>query len=136
MSIRRPFIVTASFLLVAITGACLGNTTDGVRPTPSAPSPATSTPAASGMTKLVCGLPHSWLVRMWRGYSPQRSGELQILPKVPNFVGAGLPHVGPWDFTEDVPMLWYGPGHIKPLGPVQRPVTLADIAPTQAALLG
>jgi hypothetical protein len=88
------------------------------------------------MTRLACGLPREWLVRMWRGHDPERSGELQILPQVPHFVGAGLPHVGPWKFTEDVPMLWYGPGHIKAVGRVQRPVTLADIAPTEAALLG
>ena len=33
-------------------------------------------------------------------------------------------------------MFWYGPGHIAPAGVVDRPVTLAGIAPTQAALLG
>lgn len=87
------------------------------------------------MTRVACGLPRQWLLRMWRGHDPARSGEVQILPRVPNFVGAGLPHVGPWDFTEDVPMFWYGPGHVKPIGPVQRPVTLADIAPTQASLV-
>jgi hypothetical protein len=32
-------------------------------------------------------------------------------------------------------MLWYGPGYIKPGVTVKRPVTLADIADTQAALL-
>lgn len=84
---------------------------------------------------MACGLPQAWLVRMWRGYSPERSGELQILPKVPNFVGAGLPHVGPWEFTERVPMVWYGPGQVRPIGTVQRPVTSADIAPTEAALV-
>lgn len=85
--------------------------------------------------KAVCSIPGPWLTRIWRGYRPGRSAELQILPKVPNFVGAGLPHVGPWSYTSDVPMLWYGPGHIKALGPTQRDVTAADIAPTIAALV-
>jgi hypothetical protein len=33
-------------------------------------------------------------------------------------------------------MFWYGPGYIAPVGEVGRRVTLADIAPTQAELLG
>ena len=37
-------------------------------------------------------------------------------PAEPNFVGSGLPHVGPWGYVQDVPMLWYGPGYI----PAQR----------------
>jgi Type I phosphodiesterase / nucleotide pyrophosphatase len=72
---------------------------------------------------------------MWRGNSLERSGELQILPRLPNFVGAGLPHVGPWTFTEWVPMVWYGPGQVRPIGVVERPVTSADIAPTEASLV-
>ncbi|HEX2031446.1 MAG TPA: alkaline phosphatase family protein, partial [Actinomycetota bacterium] len=88
------------------------------------------------VARAVCSLPRPWLTRIWRGYHPDRSGELQILPELPNFVGAGLPHVGPWSYTSDVPMLWYGPGHIKALGTAQRDVTVADIAPTIAELLG
>ena len=86
--------------------------------------------------QVACQLPREWLLRIWRGYMPGRSGELQILPKLPNIVGAGLPHVGPWDFLERVPMFWYGPGQIAARGRVDRPVTSADIAPTQAELLG
>ena len=33
-------------------------------------------------------------------------------------------------------MFWYGPGHIAPAGVVERPVTLAGVAPTQGELLG
>jgi hypothetical protein len=61
---------------------------------------------------------------------------LSLFPEEPDFVGSGLPHVGPWDYIQRVPMLWYGPGHIRPQGAVERTVTLADIAPTQAALTG
>ena len=50
-------------------------------------------------------------------------------------MGSGLPHVGPWDYIQQVPMFWYGPGYIAPKGEVDRPVTLADISATQAALL-
>jgi hypothetical protein len=87
------------------------------------------------MVELACGLPPRWIRRIARGYHPQRSAELQILPKAPNFVGDGLPHVGPWDYTSRVPMFWYGPGFIKPLGVVGQLATSADISPTWARLL-
>ena len=90
----------------------------------------------SDLIKLACSVPHSWLLRTWRGYRADRSGDLTYIAREPDFVGGGLPHVGPWDYVQDVPMLWYGPGYIKARGAVQRPVTLAGIAPTQAALLG
>jgi hypothetical protein len=98
----------------------------------------TAAPAASSdqdLVELACGLPHSYLVRTWNGYSPDRGPELTAIPKEPDFMGAGLPHVGPWDYIQHVPMFWYGPGHIAEQGHVGGDVTLADIAPTQAALL-
>jgi type I phosphodiesterase/nucleotide pyrophosphatase len=81
-------------------------------------------------------MPHEWLLRTWRGNRDDRSAEIQILPIEPNYVGSGLPHVGPWPYAQDIPMFWYGPGHISAAGVVQRPVTLAGIAPTEAQLLG
>ena len=87
------------------------------------------------MVRIACSIPHAWLLRTWRGWRPDRSANLQVLPKYPNFIGSGLPHVGPWGYDQNVPVLWYGPGYIKPIGPVKRPVTLVDIAPTQANLL-
>jgi Type I phosphodiesterase / nucleotide pyrophosphatase len=83
-----------------------------------------------------CALPASYLRRTLLGWSPDRSGEITWITRQPNFVGSGLPHAGPWDYIQDVPMLWYGPGVIRARGEVARPVTLADVAPTQAALLG
>ena len=82
-----------------------------------------------------CSIPREWLLRTWRGYRSDRSGEIQILPKEYSVIGSGLPHVGPWPYVQDVPVFWYGPGHIRARGMVDRPVTLADIAPTQAKLL-
>jgi Type I phosphodiesterase / nucleotide pyrophosphatase len=108
--------------------------------------PSTSTgPGATGagagavtgvLEEVACSLPHEWLLRTWRGHDPDRGAEIQILPFEPNFVGAGLPHVGPWDYAQEIPMFWFGPGHIAPAGVVDRPVTLAGIAPTTAELLG
>jgi hypothetical protein len=98
--------------------------------------PVTSSASSEAdLIRAACSIPTEWLQRTWRGWDPGRGPELQILPIQPNFVGSGLPHVGPWPYVQDVPMFWYGPGYIRARGPVQRPVTLAGIAPTQAQLL-
>ena len=105
--------------------------------TPDASTEATPAELASGdLAELACSLPYEWLLRTWRGNRDDRSAELQILPIEPNFVGSGLPHVGPWPYAQDIPMFWYGPGHVAAAGEVDRPVTLAGIAPTQGELLG
>ncbi len=83
----------------------------------------------------VCGLAPETTRRIVRGYYPGRSAELQVLPKAPNFIGDGLPHVGPWDYVSRVPMFWYGPGFIRSQGRVNTRVTSADIAPTWGKLL-
>ncbi len=87
------------------------------------------------LVALACSLPHEYLLRTWRGWSPDRAAQLTFIAKEPNFVGSGLPHVGPWDYLEDVPMLWYGPGFVPAGQRIDRPVTLAGIAPTVAELL-
>jgi hypothetical protein len=85
---------------------------------------------------VACSLPSEVLVRTYNGHRADRSGDIDIVPQDPDFVGTGgLPHSGPWDYVGEVPMLWYGPGFIRPRGRVARPVTLADVAPTQAELL-
>ena len=83
-----------------------------------------------------CEVPTKLLVRGWRGHRADRSGDIDIIPQEPDFVGTGgLPHSGPWDYVGQVPLLLYGPGHIQACGEVDRVVTLADIAPTQGELV-
>src|SRR6185436_1693600 len=62
----------------------------------SAPAPAAS--SDQDLIKLACSLPHRYLVRTWNGFSPDRGPELTAIPEEPDFMGAGLPHVGPWDY--------------------------------------
>ena len=97
--------------------------------------PASAAASDQDLVALACGMPHDQLLRTWRGWSPDRGGDLQMIAKEPNFVGSGLPHVGPWDYVQQVPMLWYGPGFIPAQGVVNRPVTSVGIAPTTAKLL-
>ena len=102
-----------------------------VRPTVGARAQSTD----EDLVKAACSLPHDQLMRVWRGWRPDRGAQLSFVPQEPNFVGAGLPHVGPWDYIQTVPMFWYGPGFVKAQGEVDRPVTSAGIAPTAARLL-
>ena len=91
--------------------------------------------AAAPLERVACSLPHDELVRIWRGTYPGRSGDIIVVPEEPNFLGASYPHSGPWDYLQEVPLLFYGPGHVPAVGPVPGRVTVADIAPTQAELL-
>lgn len=84
---------------------------------------------------MACELPEKWLLRILRGYHPERGGEIQILPKQPNFFGAWT-HSGPWQYLQHVPLFLYGPGHVPAVGEVGRPVTVADLAPTMGEYLG
>ncbi|MDF2753824.1 MAG: hypothetical protein K0S82_2207, partial [Gaiellaceae bacterium] len=85
----------------------------------------------------ICAIPPVLLERTLHGHREDRAGEIQLLTREPDFVGhAGLPHSGPWDYVGQVPLLWYGPGYVPATGPIDRRVTLADLAPTQAELLG
>jgi len=91
--------------------------------------------SSEDLLEVACSLPHEQLLRIWRGWRPDRGAQISFVPKEPNFVGSGLPHVGPWDYIQTVPMLWYGPGFVRPQGAVGRPVTVAGIAPTASQLL-
>jgi predicted AlkP superfamily pyrophosphatase or phosphodiesterase len=123
-------------LALALAAACLA----GIGSSRAAAGATSATSSTSGrgdvLARAACSIPHRELVRIWRGTDPERSGQIVFVPQEPNYVGTNFPHSGPWDYLQDVPLLWYGPGIIPPVGSVDRPVTIADIAPTQAALLG
>jgi hypothetical protein len=85
-----------------------------------------------------CGVSPNWLELMQRGYFEPRSGQISLLPRVPAYMasgGGGWSHSGPWSYLQHVPLVFYGPGIISAEGQVDRPVTLADVAPTLAALM-
>lgn len=80
-----------------------------------------------------CDVPVELLERMWRGYYPGRSGDIITIEQFPAIYGNR--HSTPWPYTQDVPLFLYGPGYIKGGTSFDRPVTLADLAPTFAELL-
>ena len=134
---RRPGVAAVALLLLI--GACSSGST-GSSLEPQSASAATASPSPAGaatqaLIKQTCAdNTHEVLLRTWRGIMPGRSGDLQIISKFPDYIGSGLTHSSPYDYTQEVPFFLYGPGYIKP-GTYDKPVTLADLAPTTGALL-
>jgi hypothetical protein len=95
--------------------------------------------------RAACEMPERWLTRLERGFDPAHSQDITTVPLTPNFY-AGFPsggftgtsHSGVWDYLQDVPLVLYGPGFIRPQGEIylDRPVSLIDMAPTMAELFG
>lgn len=85
-----------------------------------------------------CALHPRYLARIWRGYS-DASEDVTIVPQAPNFSGAFsvTSHSGPWDYVQNVPLVFYGPGHVAANGdPVPDPASIVDVFPTVGRLLG
>jgi hypothetical protein len=86
-----------------------------------------------------CRVPFAYLRRVRRGYFPDRSPDIVVVPREPNFFGGftSTTHSGPWPYVQRIPLVFYGPGHITRQGAVDPPgeSTLVDLAPTLAHLL-
>jgi len=122
----RGWVVLAVAVLLAVSGSVYLSTARRALPLPS-------------FRDQICSLPADWLERTRRGYFPGRSGEVAVLPRTPAYVASaagGWTHTGPWPYLQDVPLVFYGPGVLQDVGESPRPVTLADVAPTFARLMG
>jgi hypothetical protein len=136
--VRSLRAVAAVAALAIASAACTARAGDpdptrSVDPPPSAPPIGTS---GAQLAEAACqNVEHDVLLRTWRGVRVDRGGDVQIIPLDPNFVNGGLTHATPFDYTQEVPVLLYGPGYVRP-GVYDEPITLADVAPTTAATLG
>ncbi len=74
------------------------------------------------------------LQRVYNGTSPERSGNIQLVPKPPNFIDGGLTHASPFTLTQHIPLMLYGPGYVQP-GVYDEHASLADLSATTADLL-
>jgi len=87
-----------------------------------------------------CELPTQWVRLIDRGLrSATDSHDLVVqLPPQNSMGGFTSMHSGPFGFLQDVPLVFYGPGHVPAQGHVRlrSEVTLADVAPTFGWLLG
>jgi hypothetical protein len=104
-------------------------------PASASPSPVAARLSAGSLEQLACErVDPEALLRTARGVRGNRSGDILLIPREPDFVNGGLTHATPFDYSQEVPVLLYGPGYVRP-GTYAEPVTLADVAPTTAALL-
>ena len=145
MRTRLLAAVMAFAVLAACTGDGGGEAPDGALPSPPAKGVDRATPIeivtepVGDWLESACSLPVEYLRRIRRGYVPGRSPEILFVPREPNFFGGftSTTHSGPWDYVQEVPIVFYGPGYIRSQGEVEvsGEATLADIAPTLAELL-
>jgi hypothetical protein len=124
-------LVVLALLAGACTSAGPGGPSGSTGPSSGVtPPPPPVEASARALAQTACAnTSHVVLLRTWRGMRLDRSGDIQIIPKDPNFVNGGLTHATPFDYTQDVPLLLYGPGYVRP-GVYDQPITLADVAPT------
>ena len=128
----------AGLLLVA--GACQGSDESDVQGESAGQLASGPINRKSDWFKKACRLPMKYLTRIERGHYAGRSPEIAVVPRKPNFFGTFqvTSHSGPWGYLQKVPLVFYGPGFVASNGPVSGPgeVTVADLAPTLAELLG
>lgn len=135
MRLRRA---AAGLAAIALLSWACTTRTEAPGPTGSVDAPPSIPPidtSGAELARTACrNVEHDVLLRTWRGVRVDRGGEVQIIPKDPNFVNGGLTHATPFDYTQEVPVFLYGPGYVRP-GVYDDPITLADVAPTTGALL-
>jgi arylsulfatase A-like enzyme len=141
--VRRYLVALLLLGLAAMACTTADTSTEGMEEgrTDGTAGEARGTAAGSGgWRSRACDLPPRYLELIDRGTFPGRSPELMVVPAKPNFFGsfAATSHSGPWAYLQRVPLVLYGPGHIRGQGKLdlEREATSATLAPTLAELLG
>jgi predicted AlkP superfamily pyrophosphatase or phosphodiesterase len=136
MSSRRSPWITALFSIT------LGVALTAVWPTPArdfdARPGSAGTPAVTDVVRHACSLEEDELVRIWRGYDSARSEDVIVVPREPNYVGSFdvASHTGPWDYVQEVPLVFYGPRFVPERGLLpSTAANLTDVYPTLGELL-
>ena len=118
--------------------ACEEDDPSGLSPSPSvaAPSDGDRTFATNDPVERACAMPKDELVRVWRGLYPGRSVDLSMVAQAPNYIGTFdlNSHTGPWDYLQEVPLVFYGPRYIKPLGTRDGLENITSVYPTVGEL--
>jgi hypothetical protein len=134
----RALQLSTALLVVTAVVACTSDPPRQV-PSPATPSrsPVPESVASQEWFRDACDLSIPILQRIRRGYAPDRSPDVAFVPRLPHYF-EGFAHSGPWPYLQNVPFAFYGPGIIAPTGSVEagREVTMADLAPTVAELIG
>lgn len=136
---RRALALAGVAVLAASCSSWTGGSTDSDAVSES-PSVSPTGRVADGWLATSCAVPLPLLQITARGYFPGRGPDLTFIPRggnpFGNFEGTTT-HSGPWDFLQEIPLIFYGPGFIRPTGSlrVDREVTITDVVPTHAELL-
>ena len=135
----RLIIVLVAVALVATPIVFLASR-DDERPQRAAPRRETplTKPAYDRIVQRACSLDPKILARIWRGFHEVHSPDVTVVPKEPNYWGSfvRVSHTGPWDYVQEVPLLFYGPGRIADAGLVEEAVNVTDIYATVGEVLG
>jgi predicted AlkP superfamily pyrophosphatase or phosphodiesterase len=126
---------TAAVAIALLAALAFAFTSESDPPTPQAAS--TPAPDPRGPVERACELKPELVARIWRGSDPQRSTDIVLVPKEPNYSGnfAGPSHSGPWDYLQRVPLVLYGPGFIAPSGEIEDQASITDVFPTVGELV-
>ena len=138
-------MVITAFALVAVAALALAWPRSGAAPAespaaaetstvPPSPSAGENVPADRLARKICATVPREILERTANGTHLVRSGEVQMITPYPDYVEGGLTHATPFDHTQEVPLLLYGPGRVRS-GVYDRPAFLTDLSQTAASLL-
>ena len=129
---RLGVAVVAIALIAGIAFAFTSDSDAPEQPMASDPSP-----DPRGPIERACDLKPELVARIWRGSDPERSEDIVLVPKQPNYSGnfAGPSHSGPWDYLQRVPLVLYGPGFIAPSGEIEDQASITDVFPTVGELL-
>ena len=136
MSVR---LLAAAVALVLAAGVLFAITRPDAGPTgPERIAGEKRTFSSNDWLERACALEDDELVRLWRGHHPVHSEDITTVPLPPNYSGSfGVTsHSGPWDYLQNVPLVFYGPGRIAETGPIDEPASVADIYPTVGRLTG
>jgi hypothetical protein len=134
---RRAFLAGAGAAsAAALLDACTGGSTSVRRTATSLASLPSKLGDAAEKQRVLKTLGPEMMQRLYRGHMSGRGGDIILVPDGLNYVDGGISHSTSWPYTQDIPMMWYGPGHIRPGQHITRPVTAVDVAPTMAKLLG
>lgn len=140
MRSRRTIAVIAvvAIALIVSTGIVL------LRETSSPPATGPPRPTVlnertkNDLVRRACSLSPKILVRIWRGFEPAHSPDVTFVPRKPNYWGSftRVSHTGPWDYLQEVPLVFYGPGRITASGaPLTDPANVTDVYATLGEVL-
>jgi len=129
----RPILLIPLALLVLVTGTILFLRNDSEE----SPGPRPGERSAASLVRHACKVDRKQLLRVWRGTAGDRSPEVLVIPKEPNYFGSfSVPnHSGPAQYLQEVPLVFYGPGRIAARGMISdRHASITDVYPTVGEL--